>query len=142
MAYRILTEALENDDEKHFNWRWPNRNIIKLLRFQINPLSHIPLSINSLHWHLHLSSLYLCLLLQHLTVCFCRVTYVFQSEPTLYSCLNVKELLARSRYEIWSLDFAPASRKEFLDIQATTECGFSLKHIRDTQNIQSNAPYR
>ena len=25
-------------------------------------------------------------------------------------------------------DFAPASRKEFLDIQTTIECGFTLKH--------------
>ena len=39
----------------------------------------------------------------HLTVCFCYVTYAFQSESTLCSCLNVKELLARSRREIWSL---------------------------------------
>ena len=37
----------------------------------------------------------------HLTVCFYHVTYAFQSESTLYSCLNVKELLARSRREIW-----------------------------------------
>ena len=37
-----------------------------LLGFQINPLSHIPLSINSLHSHLHLSSFHLCLLLQTL----------------------------------------------------------------------------
>ena len=29
----------------------------------------------------------------------CHVTYAFQSESTLYSCLNVKELLARSRRE-------------------------------------------
>ena len=29
--------------------------------------------------------------------------YVFQSESTLYNCLNVKELFARSRREIWSL---------------------------------------
>ena len=35
-----------------------------------------------------------------LTVCSCHVTYAFQSECTLYSCLNVKELLARSRREI------------------------------------------
>ena len=35
-----------------------------------------------------------------LTVCFYHVTYAFQSESTLYSCLNVKELLARSRREI------------------------------------------
>ena len=36
----------------------------------------------------------------NLTVCFCHVTYAFQSESTLYSCLNVKELLARSRCEM------------------------------------------
>ena len=28
-------------------------------------------------------------------------------------------------------DFAPASSKEFLDIQATTKCGFTLKRVRD-----------
>ena len=30
------------------------------------------------------------------------VTYTFQSESILYSCLNVKERLARSRHEIWN----------------------------------------
>ena len=39
----------------------------------------------------------------HLTECSCHITYLFQSESTLYSCLNLKELLARSRCEIWSL---------------------------------------
>ena len=38
-----------------------------------------------------------------MTVCCYHVTYAFQSESTLYSCLNLKELLARSRREIWSL---------------------------------------
>ena len=38
-----------------------------------------------------------------LTLCSCHVTYAFQSESTIYSCLDVKELLARSRCEIWSL---------------------------------------
>ena len=33
-------------------------------------------------------------------LCSYYVTYAFQSESTLYSCLNVKELLARSRREI------------------------------------------
>ena len=33
-------------------------------------------------------------------VCSYHVTYAFQSESTLYSCLNVKELLTRSRCEI------------------------------------------
>ena len=36
-------------------------------------------------------------------VCSCHVTYAFQGESTLYSSLNVKKLLARSRREIWSL---------------------------------------
>ena len=34
-------------------------------------------------------------------VCSYQVTYAFQSESTLFSCLNVKELFARSRREIW-----------------------------------------
>ena len=38
-----------------------------------------------------------------MTVCSCHVTYVFQSESTLYGYLNVKELLARGRRGIWSL---------------------------------------
>ena len=28
-------------------------------------------------------------------------------------------------------DFAPALSKEFLDIQATIECGFTVKHVCD-----------
>ena len=35
-----------------------------------------------------------------LTVCYYHVTYAFQSESTLYSCLNVKELLPRNRRDI------------------------------------------
>ena len=37
------------------------------------------------------------------TVCSYHVTYVFQSEYTLYCCLNVKELVAQNRCEIGSL---------------------------------------
>ena len=39
----------------------------------------------------------------HLTVRSYHVMYAFQSESTLYSFLNVKELLARNRHKIWSL---------------------------------------
>ena len=42
-------------------------------------------------------------IISFVTVCSCHVTYAFRSESTLYSCLNVKEFLARSRREIWSL---------------------------------------
>ena len=38
-----------------------------------------------------------------MTICSCHVTHAFQSESTLYSYLNVKELYARSTHEIWSL---------------------------------------
>ena len=39
----------------------------------------------------------------NLTVCSYHVTYAFQSEFTLFNCLNVKQLLARSRRKISSL---------------------------------------
>ena len=35
--------------------------------------------------------------------CYYHVTYVFESESTLYTCLNVKEVLAWNRRNIWSL---------------------------------------
>ena len=34
-------------------------------------------------------------------------------------------------------DFAPASSKKFLDIQATVECGFTLKRVRDMTRTYS-----
>ena len=34
-------------------------------------------------------------------------------------------------------DFVPASSKEFLDIQATIECGFTLKYVRDMTKTHS-----
>ena len=34
-------------------------------------------------------------------------------------------------------DFASASSKEFFDIQATIECGFTLKHVRDMTRTYS-----
>ena len=39
----------------------------------------------------------------NVVVCSGHVKYAFQSESTIYSCLNVRKLLARSRREIWSL---------------------------------------
>ena len=46
-----------------------------------------------------------------LTVCSYHVTYAFHdSESTLYSCLNVKELLARNRRDIWNLSDCKGTR--------------------------------
>ena len=35
-------------------------------------------------------------------------------------------------------DFAPASSKEFLDIQATIECGFTLKRVLTEPRLGTN----
>ena len=45
-----------------------------------------------------------------MTVSSYHVNDAFQSESTLHSCLNVKELLARSRREIWSLSDCNVTR--------------------------------
>ena len=58
------------------------------------------------------------------TVCSCHVTYAFQSEPTLYSCLNVKELLVWSRREIWSLSDCNWTRT-----QNKLVCKWTLNHF-------------
>ena len=47
--------------------------------------------------------LWILICMVHLTVCSYHFTYTFHSESTLYSCLNVKELLARNRRNIGSL---------------------------------------
>ena len=77
-------------------------------------------SLECCHWELWVSISYFLLDFVEawtcLTVCSCHVTYAFQSESSLYSCLNVKELL---------------------DIQATIECGFTLKRIRDMTRTYS-----
>ena len=40
---------------------------------------------------------------KNMTVCYCHVMYTFQSESTLYNCLNARELLAWNKCDIWSL---------------------------------------
>ena len=52
------------------------------------------------------------------------VTYAFESESIIYNFLNDKEITETS-------DIAPVSSKEFLDIQASIECGLTLKLVRD-----------
>ena len=59
----------------------------------------------------------------HLTVCSCHVTYTFQSESTLYSCLHVKELLALSWHKIWSLsDCKWTQTHDHLVLKRTLNC--------------------
>ena len=47
-----------------------------------------------------------------MNVCYYHVTYAFQSESTLYSCLNVKELLAWNWRDIWSLSDSSGNRTQ------------------------------
>ena len=67
------------------------------------------------------------------TVCSYHVAYAFQSESTLYSCLNVKELVAQNWHNIWSLSDCNGTvlRKELLEIQANIECGHTVRRVRD-----------
>ena len=53
----------------------------------------------------HVAKLILWILIcaVHLTVCSYHVMYAFQSESSLCTCLNVKEVLAWNRHDIWSL---------------------------------------
>ena len=54
--------------------------------------------------------------------CYHHVTYAFQSESTLCSCLNVKELLARNRFLKFELQQgAVASLAKWLSIRLRTK---------------------
>ena len=44
------------------------------------------------------------------SVCYYHVTYAFQSESTFYSCLNVEELLAQNRRNMWILSVSNGIR--------------------------------
>ena len=80
---------------------------------------------------------YICTV--HLSVCFYHVMCTFQSESTLYSCLNVKELFTRNRRDIWSLNdciilpvwrlFRARSFLEFRQLKSVDL--WSVKRIRD-----------
>ena len=59
---------------------------------------------NDLVWPNFWAVLWVLTCTLHLTVCSCHFTYGFQSESTLCSCLNVKELIARSWREIFRLN--------------------------------------
>ena len=61
----------------------------------------------------------------HLTACCCHVTFTFQSHSTLYSCVNLKELLAWSRCEISSFSDCNWARTHNLLVRKTTLNQFS-----------------
>ena len=59
-----------------------------------------------------------------LTVCSCHVTYLFQSESTIYNCMNVKELLAQNRPKIRSLSDCNGTREssaKWLNVRLRTK---------------------
>ena len=79
-----------------FHGRVLNRKIIYLHECSLRIVYRD--SISSFHELLQKVILWLYVL-----VMFLSCSYAFQSESTLYSCLNVKELVSRNRREIWSL---------------------------------------
>ena len=76
----------------------------------------------------------------HLTVCYYHVTSAFQSESTLCSCLNIKELLMWNKRDIWSLSDCNWTRihnhlvwKRTLNHLAKLAKWLSCDMIRDTR---------
>ena len=67
----------------------------------------------------------------HFAVCSYHVTYTFRSESTLYSCLNVKEYLARSgtKSEFW----VTGNYRAWIHFKTRTW---------HDKNMQLNTPYR
>ena len=73
-----------------------------------------------------------------ITVSYYHVTYALQSESTLYSCLNVKELLARNRRDIWSLSGSNGVRSHNHLV-----CKWTLNHLTEWlfEQMESNFDY-
>ena len=69
-----------------------------------------------------------------LTVCYCHVTYAFQGESILYSCLIVKELRAQNRSNIWGLSGSNGTRTHNDLVRKRT-----LNHLR-TYRLWVRAP--
>ena len=69
--------------------------------------------------------------IEHGSVCSCHVTWAFQSESTLYSWLNVKELLTQSRCKIWSLSDCNWTRT-----QNHLVCKGTLSHLAKLQILR------
>ena len=89
--------------------------------------------------------------INHLAVCSCHVTYAYQGESTLYSCLNVKELLARSRRKIWRLSDCNWTwtqnhlvRKRTLNhlvkLGKMVECSFTNELVLGSSPVAANKP--
>ena len=78
-----------DNDDKHMHRNTPELLVLFVWYFRVSRFHFLRLSF--------------ILYVKNYTVCYHHVTYPFQSESTLYSCLNVKELVARNRRDIWIL---------------------------------------
>ena len=56
------------------------------------------------------TKMYCIMYVLHLAICSYHVTYTFQSTSTLYTFLNVKELSARRKLDIWNLSDCSGTR--------------------------------
>ena len=73
--------------------------------------------------------LWLLICTMHMMVCYRHVMYTFQSEFTLNSCLNVKELFAQNSHNTWSL-----SHSNRIWIQNHLVCKQTLNHLANLPN--------
>ena len=73
----------------------------------------------------------------HLTVCYCNVTYAFQNESKLYSCSNVKELLARNRRGVWSLNIEVIWSRRLLSKNGLPDTYVTTKSTKLPESLSS-----
>ena len=118
-------------DEGYMHVKWVCKNFEKKNwgEYNINESSTI-----WLNWANDWAVLWVLTCTVHLAVCCYHVTYSFESEFTLYICLNIKEFLSRNRHDIWSLSNCNGNpthnhlvckrtrSKDFLNIQTNLEC--------------------
>ena len=76
-----------------------------------------------------------------MSVCYYHVTCAFQSKSTLYGCQNVKELLARSKHDIWWSLSGPTD--EILGVLRPKKCWIPWRNNirRNFQENTSQAKY-
>ena len=94
-----------------FPWKGYNFHRLKdiFCEYSIKPMKELlfwllyPIGCGPITKIFYIPQIYMIWQTWNIIVCSCHATYAFQIESILYSCLNIKELLARSRPKIWSL---------------------------------------
>ena len=82
------------------------------------------------NWSNDWAVLWVLICTAHLTVIYYYVMYAFQSESTLYSCLNIKEVLTQNRHNIWRLSESNGIRTHLVQKWTLNHLAKLVKSLR------------